>query len=39
MGVLGRPLRITRDQQIDESFLDSMKCHLDAVARRAWEIL
>lgn len=37
--VLGTPLRVARDQQIDQPFLDSIKLHLDAVTRRAWEIL
>jgi lysophospholipid acyltransferase (LPLAT)-like uncharacterized protein len=39
VGVIGTPIRLARDQQIDQPFLDSIKLHLDAVARRAWEIL
>jgi lysophospholipid acyltransferase (LPLAT)-like uncharacterized protein len=38
-GVLGKPIRIARDQQIDQPFLDSIKLHLDEVTRRAREIL
>jgi lysophospholipid acyltransferase (LPLAT)-like uncharacterized protein len=37
--VIGKPIRIARDCEIDAPFLDSIKLHLDAVARRAWEIL
>lgn len=37
--VLGRPIRIHRDQEIDETFLESMKTNLNQVSKRAWEIL
>jgi hypothetical protein len=38
-GVLGKPMRIARDQEIDQPFLDSIKLHLDEVTRRASAIL
>lgn len=37
--VLGKPVRLARDQEIDESFLESIKESLEFVSRRAWEIL
>jgi lysophospholipid acyltransferase (LPLAT)-like uncharacterized protein len=38
-GVVGKPVYIRRDQEIDQPFLDSIKLHLNDVTRRAWEIL
>ncbi len=37
--VLGKPLRLARDQEIDEPFLESIRDLLNALARRAREIL
>ncbi|MEO8358154.1 MAG: hypothetical protein ABI621_19795 [Chloroflexota bacterium] len=37
--VLGKPIHISRDQEIDEPFLESMKDHLNSIVKRAWEIL
>ena len=37
--VLGKPIRIARDREIDQPFLDSIKLDMDSVVRRAWEIL
>jgi lysophospholipid acyltransferase (LPLAT)-like uncharacterized protein len=39
VGVLGTPICLGRDQPIDQPFLDSIKLQLDAVTRRAWQIL
>jgi lysophospholipid acyltransferase (LPLAT)-like uncharacterized protein len=39
VGVLGKPIRLRRDQEIDQPFLDSIKLQLDEVTRRAWEML
>lgn len=37
--VLGKPIRLARDQEIDEPFLESIRELLNSVSRRAWEIL
>lgn len=37
--VLGKPIRVAREQEIDEPFLESIKDHLNEVSKRAWEIL
>jgi lysophospholipid acyltransferase (LPLAT)-like uncharacterized protein len=39
VGVIGKPICLPRDQQIDQLFLDSIKLHLDTITRRAWELL
>lgn len=39
VGVLGKPICIARDQELDQPFLDTIKRHLDAVTRRARELL
>ena len=37
--VIGKPIRLARDQEIDEPFLESIREKLNSVSRRAWEIL
>jgi lysophospholipid acyltransferase (LPLAT)-like uncharacterized protein len=37
--VVGKPIHVQRNQDIDQSFLDSIKIQLDHLARRAWKIL
>ncbi|MBC7879386.1 MAG: hypothetical protein H7Y59_19630 [Anaerolineales bacterium] len=37
--VFGKPIHVTRDQEIDEPFLESIKDHLNSIAKRAEEIL
>lgn len=37
--VLGRPIYLSRDQEIDEPFLESIEDHLNSIVKRAWEIL
>jgi hypothetical protein len=39
VGVLGTPICLGRDQQIDPAFLDSIRIQLNAVTRRAEQIL
>lgn len=37
--VFGKPIRLERNQELDEPFLESIKDLLNAASRRAWEIL
>jgi len=37
--VIGKPIRLARDREIGESFLESIRDDLNSVTRRAWEIL
>lgn len=37
--VLGKPMYISREQEIDDALLESFRIHLNSIVNRAWEIL
>jgi lysophospholipid acyltransferase (LPLAT)-like uncharacterized protein len=39
VGVVGKPRRVERDQEIDQPFLDAIKLHLNNLSHRARELL